>query len=51
MSRALEVFYVPLLFLTVTLVGGLRVADRFVFVRPPLSALVLAVLLVTAHVR
>ena len=28
MSRALEVFYVPLLFLTVTLVGGLRVADR-----------------------
>ena len=51
MSRALEVFYVPLLFLTVTLVGGLRVADRFVFVRPPLSALVLAVLLVTALVR
>ena len=51
MSRALEVFYVPLLFLTVTLVGGLRVADRVVFVRPPLSALVLAVLLVTALVR
>jgi hypothetical protein len=51
MSRALEVFYVPLLFLTVTLVGGLRVADRVVFVRPPLSALVLAVLLLAALVR
>jgi hypothetical protein len=51
MTRALEVFYLPLLFLTVTLVGGLRVADRIVFVRPPLSALVLAVLLLVALVR
>jgi hypothetical protein len=44
MSRALEVFYLPLLFLTVTLLGGLRLA-------PPLSALVLAVLLVGVLVR
>jgi len=51
MSRALEVFHVPLLFLTVTLLGGLRVADRVVFVRPPLSALVLAVLLLAVLVR
>jgi hypothetical protein len=51
MSRALEVFWVPLLFLTVTLLGGVRIADRVVFVRPPLSALVLAVLLLAALVR
>jgi hypothetical protein len=51
MSRTLEVFYVPLLFLTVTLAGGLRIADRVVFVRPPLSALVLAMLLLAALVR
>jgi hypothetical protein len=51
MSRTLEVFSAPLLFLTVTLLGGLRVADRVRFVRPPLSALVLAVLLVIALVR
>ena len=40
MNRALEVFYVPALFLTVALLGGLRVAARVVFVPPPLSALV-----------
>jgi hypothetical protein len=51
MSRAQEVFYLPLLFLTVTLVGGLRIADRVVFVPPPLSTLVLAVLLLTGLVR
>jgi hypothetical protein len=51
MSRAVEVFWVPLLFLTVTLLGGLRIADRVVFVRPALSALVLAVLLLSALVR
>ena len=51
MNRTLEVFSAPLLFLTVTLLGGLRVADRVLFVRPPLSALVLAVLLVIALVR
>jgi len=51
MSRTLEVFWVPLLFLGVTLLGGVRVAERVVFVRPPLSALVLAVLLLAALVR
>lgn len=51
MNRALEVFYVPLLFLAVTLLGGVHIADRVVFVRPPLSALVLAVLLLSALIR
>jgi hypothetical protein len=51
MSRAKEVFYLPLLFLTVTLLGGLRIADRIVFVPPPLSTLVLAVLLLAVLVR
>lgn len=51
MNRALEVFYVPLVFLTVTLLGGLHIADRVAFVPPPLSALVLAVLLLGALIR
>jgi hypothetical protein len=51
MTRTLEVFYLPLLFLTVTLLGGLRVDTRVVFAPPPLSALVLAMLLITALVR
>ena len=51
MNRALEVFYLPLLFLTVTLLGGLRVDARVVFSAPPLSALVLAILLLAALVR
>ena len=44
----------PMLFLTVTLLGGLRVnaADRaFIFVPPPLITLVLAVLLLLLFVR
>ena len=51
MTRTVEVFYLPLLFLTVTLLGGLRVAERVVFVAPPLPTLVLAVLLLVALVR
>jgi hypothetical protein len=51
MTRALEVFWVPLVFLAVTLLGGVRIADRLMFLRPPLSALVLAVLLLAALVR
>ena len=51
MNRTLEVFYLPLLFLTVTLLGGLRVDARVVFAPPPLSALVLAMLLIAALVR
>src|SRR5262249_26826744 len=51
MNRALEVFYLPLLFLTVTLLGGVRIATRVLFVPPPLSALVLAMLLLAVLVR
>ena len=51
MNRTLEVFYLPLLFLTVALLGGLRVDARVVFAPPPLSALVLAILLIAALVR
>jgi len=51
MNRTLEVFCLPLLFLTVTLLGGLRVDARVVFAPPPLSALVLAILLIAALVR
>jgi hypothetical protein len=51
MNRTLEVFSLPLLFLTVTLLGGLRVDARVVFAPPPLSALVLAILLIAALVR
>jgi len=51
MSRAVEVFWLPLVFLAVTLLGGVRIADRLVFLRPPLSALMLAVLLLAALVR
>ncbi len=44
----------PLLFLTVTLLGGLRISAEdhaFIFVAPPLVTLVLAVLLVLLFVR
>ncbi len=51
MNRAVEVFYLPLLFLTVALLGGLRIAERVVFVPPPPSTLVLAVLLLAVLVR
>ena len=51
MNRALEVFYLPLLFLTVTLLGGMRIAGRVLFLPPPLSALVLALLFLGALVR
>ena len=54
-NRALLHFvFLPLLFLTVTLLGGLRVsADTraFVFIAPPLVTLVLAVLLMLLFVR
>jgi hypothetical protein len=50
MSR-LEVFYLPLLFLTVALLGGIRVADRIVVLPPPLFTLVLAFVLVGVLVR
>ena len=53
-NRSLLNFLVlPLLFLTVALLGGLRIsADRaFIFVAPPLVTLVLAVLLLLLFVR
>jgi hypothetical protein len=46
-----EAFVLPLSFLTVALLGGVRVADRVVLVPPPLFALVLAVLLIGVLVR
>jgi len=46
-----EAFVLPLTFLTVTLVGGIRVADRIVLVPPPLFSLVLAFLLLGLLVR
>ena len=46
-----EAFVLPLSFLTVTLLGGLRVADRVVLLPPPLFSLVLAFLLLGLLVR
>ena len=51
MSRSLEVFYLPLLFLTVALLGGVRITDHTLLLPPPLVALVLAFLLVGVLVR
>jgi hypothetical protein len=51
MSRTHEAFVLPLLFLTVALLGGVRVADRVLLLPPPLFALVLALLLVGVLVR
>jgi hypothetical protein len=46
-----ESLYLPLLFLTVTLAGGLRIAERVSLVPPPLFALVLGLLLFGVLVR
>jgi hypothetical protein len=51
MSRTREAFVLPLLFLTVALLGGVRVTDRVELLAPPVFALVLAVLLVGVLVR
>ena len=48
---AREAFALPLLFLTVALLGGVRVADRVSLVPPPLFTLVLALLMVGALVK
>ena len=45
MSPAAEAFSLPALFLTVALLGSVRVADRVVLLPPPLYALVLGLLL------
>ena len=51
MSRNLEIFYLPLLFLSVVLFGGVRVGAQVMLVPPPLFTLVLAFLLVCVLVR
>ena len=51
MSAHREAFVLPGIFLTVTLLGGLRVGPPLRFVPPPLIALVLGVLVLAALVR
>ena len=51
MKASTEAVYLPLLFLTVALLGGLRVHDRLAFEPPPLFALVLSVMLLGVLVR
>jgi hypothetical protein len=51
MTPAREVFHLPLLFLTVALLGGVRITDRVALLPPPLFALVLSVLLLGVLTR
>ena len=51
MKAATEAIYLPLMFLTVVLLGGLRIAERVTFVPPPLFALVLGIMLFGVLVR
>jgi hypothetical protein len=51
MTAAREAFYLPLLFLTVTLLGGVRLADRVILLPPSLFSLVLALLLLGVLVK
>jgi hypothetical protein len=51
MTRATEAIYLPLIFLTVVLLGGLRMSERVVLVPPSLFALVLGMLLFGVLVR
>jgi hypothetical protein len=51
MKGATDAVYLPLLFLTVALLGGLRVDERLTFVPPPLFALVLGMMLFGVLVR
>ena len=51
MKAATEAVYLPMVFLTVSLMGGLRVGDRLTFVPPPLFSLVLAMMLFGVLVR
>jgi hypothetical protein len=51
MKAATEAVYLPMLFLTVVLLGGLRIDDRVTFVPPPLFALVLGMMLFGVLVR
>ncbi len=51
MSPAREAIYLPVLFLTVALLGGLRIGERVILVPPPLFTLVLALLLIGVLVK
>jgi hypothetical protein len=51
MTAVREAIALPLVFLTVALFGGLRIAERVALQPPPLFALVLAVLLIGVLVR
>ena len=51
MTPLREAFVLPGLFLTVTLLGGLRIGASIQLIPPPLSAMVLAVVLLGALVR
>ena len=51
MSAAREAIYLPLLFLSVALLGGLRLIDRVILVPPPLFTLVLALFLIGILVK
>jgi hypothetical protein len=51
MTATREAIVLPMLFLTVALLGGLRIAGRVALVVPPLVAVVLGLLLVGAMVR
>ena len=51
MKTATEAVYLPLMFLTVALLGGLRIDERVAFVPPPLFALVLGTMLFGVLVR
>jgi hypothetical protein len=51
MTAVREALYLPLLFLTVALLGGVHIADRVVLIPPPLFTLVLATLLLSILVQ
>lgn len=51
MTGATEAAWLPLVFLTVTLLGGVRVTDRIALLPPPLFALVLGLLFLGVLVK
>src|SRR5690349_23056952 len=51
MTIVREAIVLPVIFLTVVLLGGLRIGPAIVLISPPLVSLVLAVMLLAALVR
>jgi hypothetical protein len=51
MTAAREAIHLPLMFLVVTLLGGMRPGPRVEFVAPPLFSLVLAIIVLAVLVR